>query len=84
MARFRLRFHQDYIARWAGRYDHTQDDHVLGIARTVHRRRYITKEEFLSLCRWKTPRSQARCARNDPDLIEEISSVALRAPATTT
>lgn len=36
---------------------------------------FLTKDEFLSVCEWKTPRSKSRCNSNDADLIKDISSV---------
>lgn len=40
-------------------------------------RGYLLKEEFLTVCAWKTPRSQSRCAKNAPSTIEEISRLVL-------
>jgi hypothetical protein len=34
---------------------------------------YLTREEFLTVCAWKTPRSAARCAENDEELIAAVS-----------
>jgi hypothetical protein len=36
---------------------------------------YLTKDEFLTVCEWKTPRSKSRCASNDSSVIKEISSL---------
>jgi hypothetical protein len=36
---------------------------------------YLTKDEFLTVCEWKTPRSKSRCDANDASLIREISSL---------
>ncbi len=40
-------------------------------------RGYLKKKEFLTVCSWKTPRSQPRCATNDESTIEEISGLVL-------
>jgi len=37
---------------------------------------YLTKDEFLTVCAWKTPRSQPRCGSNDAGFIREVSSLA--------
>ena len=37
---------------------------------------YLTRDEFLTVCAWKTPRSQPRCASNDAAFVREISSLA--------
>jgi len=39
-------------------------------------RGYLTREEFLTVCEWKTPRSKSRCASNDAVMIREVSSLA--------
>ena len=36
----------------------------------------LTKQEFLTVCAWKTPRSRPRCESNDDELIREISTLA--------
>jgi hypothetical protein len=47
------------------------------ITRTVfpsyEQKGYLTKDEFLKVCAWKTPRSKPRCESNDEASIEEIS-----------
>ena len=40
-------------------------------------RGYLLRSEFLALCRWKTPRSQPRCARNRDAYIREVTRIAL-------
>jgi len=42
-------------------------------------RGFYTRDEFLAVTRWKTRRSQSRCARNSPALVEETTAAALRA-----
>jgi hypothetical protein len=39
---------------------------------------YYTRAHFLDLCRWKTPRTQPRCAANDEDFIREVTALALK------
>jgi hypothetical protein len=41
-------------------------------------RGFCTRDEFLAVTRWKTRRSQSRCARNSPALVEETTAAALR------
>ncbi len=41
-------------------------------------KRYLTKDEFLKVCKWKTLRSQWRCKKNKPEFIEEISKIVLK------
>ena len=37
---------------------------------------FLTKNEFLTVCNWKTPRSRPRCESNDVELVREISELA--------
>jgi hypothetical protein len=39
------------------------------------RRGYLKKEEFLTVCAWKTPRSKPRCESNDESFIQAISQI---------
>ncbi len=45
--------------------------------RTVRRRGYLTKREFLQICRWKSPRAIRLCESNSPDRIRRHSATAL-------
>ena len=78
MNNFRLRFPESDVTKWATRYDYTPDptieDHIVPRVRKVG---YLTKTDFLTICRWKTARSQSRCANNTPEFIESVSGIAL-------
>jgi hypothetical protein len=39
-------------------------------------RGFLMKDEFLTVCSWKTSRSKPLCESNDEDLIREISAIA--------
>ena len=39
-------------------------------------RGFLTKQEFLTVCAWKTPRSRPRCESNDEEFVHEISALA--------
>lgn len=43
---------------------------------SYERRGYLTKDEFLKVCEWKSPRNPSRCESNDDSTIKEISSLA--------
>jgi hypothetical protein len=81
MVKFRLRITDAELASWAGRYSYPGEgeieEHVAPIARG---RGYLTRDEFLSICRWKTPRSQPRCAENRDELVREVTRI-LRHPS---
>jgi hypothetical protein len=46
------------------------------IGSAARRRGYLTRKEFLAICRWKTPRSYQRCASNRPAFVEEVTRLA--------
>ena len=78
MNRFKLRFPGRDIAKWSARYDYTPNPTIEDeIVPLVRKTGYLTKPDFLTICRWKTPRSQSRCALNTPEFIESVSKVAL-------
>ena len=78
MNRFKLRFPEREVTTWASRYNYTHnptiEDHIVP---RVKETGYLTKSDFLTICRWKSPRSQSRCASNSPEFIESISKIAL-------
>jgi hypothetical protein len=80
MPRLKLRIAESDLASWAERYSNPGEaDIEARVAPAARARGYLTRDEFLRLCRWKTPRSQSRCAANDPDLIHEVTRIALSA-----
>lgn len=74
---FSLRFDSAKIPFWAERYDYPGDEEVEATASNGKHRGYLTQKEFLSLCKWKTPRSQPKCALNSENLIRDATSIAL-------
>ena len=78
---FRLRFRPHEIPRWAKAYaDPGADRLVEQVGSRVRARGHLTRAEFLGLCRWKTPRSQPRCAENSAARIRESTEIALASP----
>ena len=79
-----LRFPQQEIPRLAARYDDEMGERdrrlTAAITQDVFpsyvRKGFLTKEEFLTVCAWKTPRSRPRCESNDEGLIREVSALA--------
>ncbi|MCC7001302.1 MAG: hypothetical protein IT357_04025 [Gemmatimonadaceae bacterium] len=75
---FRLRFPKDRVNEWAARYGDAMDDAVPSSIGPVARQRgHLLREEFLAVTRWKSPRTQPRCAENAPEFIEAVTRVAL-------
>jgi hypothetical protein len=74
---FSLRFDFKEIQFWANRYEYPGDEHIEAVAAMNKGHGCLTREEFLELCKWKTARSQPKCARNPSDLIREATGIAL-------
>lgn len=75
---FKLRFPPDEILSWANAYSYLgKEKTVEELASRARARGHLTRAEFLALCRWKTPRSQPRCAKNTAVKIREATSIAL-------
>jgi hypothetical protein len=47
------------------------------LAPQIQRQRYLTKEQFQYLCRWKSPRATSYAARNDEAFIHAVTHTAL-------
>ena len=73
---FTLRFDIAMIADLAGRFGDA-DDGMGPIARRARRDRSLSREDFLALCAWKSPRSRPRCERNDEAFVRAVTSAAL-------
>lgn len=75
---FRLKFREREIVQWASRYSYPGEEEIeKGIAPAARKRGYLTRDEFLRLCRWKTPRSALLCAKNDEDYVREVTGTSL-------
>ena len=75
---FKLRFKEDRIHYWADRYSYASEarfeDEVAPVAR---KRGYLTREEFLILCEWKTPRTKPLVLKNPEDIVKAVTRAAL-------
>ena len=77
--RFALRFPAAKIGDWASKYDVAVDALVeKEVGPAAKARGYLKGDEFLALARWKTPRSQPRCEKNDAAYVEEVTGRALQ------
>ena len=77
MTPFVLQFDIDEVREYAGRYASADDDEVLTIGQAARGRGYYTRPEFVSVCRWKTPRSQPQVARNSAESVRAATRIAL-------
>jgi hypothetical protein len=74
---FRLRFPEAEVMFWAGRYAYADDAEVEAIGRGAEERGWFSRDEFLTVAHWKTPRSRSRCERNDETSVESLTRLAL-------
>ncbi len=75
---FKLRFPRSQIPRWAKSYRYPGEEEIVDeLSPRARARGYLTRAEFLELCRWKTPRSQPRCAMNTSARVREATQIAL-------
>ena len=76
---FRLRFPETQIQHWAERYAYAAEDGRLReeLRPLVLARGYLTRDEFLRICAWKSQRTRSRCATNDEFTVRTISRAAL-------
>lgn len=78
---FALQFEKSLIGYWAQRYTYPGEDEMVGeIGPMAQERGYFDKQSFLKLCRWKSPRTQPRCAENEERYIREVTRIALSTP----
>ncbi|OUR93990.1 hypothetical protein A9Q87_04600 [Flavobacteriales bacterium 34_180_T64] len=76
MHTFKVRFNKDELADYACRYEYQTDEVLKDISHLSKQKKYLSKNEFLKICAWKTPRSKPLCESNPEVLIKEISSIA--------
>jgi hypothetical protein len=77
--RLSLRFPITDVKRWASGYTYGGDSELAEkIGRPVEAQRYATREQFLELARWKSPRIVPKCAQNDAAFVEEVTGRALQ------
>ena len=75
---FTLRFPEGDVVLWAERYSYPDEDNVENtIAPLARKRGYLTRAEFIDVCRWKTPRTQPLVRENPSDLVEAATRAAL-------
>jgi hypothetical protein len=77
MARFNLQLDVREVRAYASRYAYEDDSVVLAIGRRARTRGHYTREEFVAVCRWKTPRSGPLVATNTAREVEIATRTAL-------
>jgi len=75
--RFKLRFQVNEIPYWASKYRYTDDTVACDVGLSAKRKGFLTREEFLQVYYWKTPRSRSKCEKNPEVLVVECTKQAL-------
>jgi hypothetical protein len=74
---FELQFRAAEIDSLAARFGDTGDARYLALGAAARARGHYTREEFLALCAWKTPRSRPKVAANTEAAVLEATGTAL-------
>lgn len=83
--KYKLRFDPSEIDELARQYISKNTDQkneviiVHEIGPNAKKNGFYCKDDFLRICRWKTPRTQSRCAENDEPFLREVTAIALAA-----
>ena len=80
----KLRFDPKEIRKWASRYSYTASGADADLEKVIEReispsvreKGFYTKDEFLTLCRWKSPRIVPNCERNEASFVEAATRAA--------
>jgi hypothetical protein len=82
VSRFNLQFDVRQVPEYAARYAYEDDTVVLDIGQKARKRGHYQREEFVAVCRWKTPRSGPLVATNSGVEIETATRIALSSAST--
>lgn len=74
---FTLRFELKDLEFWAEKYSYPGEELVMHeISPQIQQHQFITPEQLVTLCNWKSPRIRTRCAANDPEFIKSVTHTA--------
>ena len=77
---FLLQFPESEISDWAHRFEFGGDAEIEnGVAAPAKEQGFLTRDQFLRICRWKTQRSRKKCEKNDEGMVREATRIALAA-----
>ena len=63
---------------WVARNTGTSYERFLNeVGPQARKRGWLSRDEFLEVCEWKSPRTKSRCAMNETDFIREVTRAAL-------
>ena len=76
---FELQFPPEEIAALAARFPAQDESRLSAVNAAVRARGHYTREEFIEVCAWKTPRSRPRVAANSEAAVVDATGRALAA-----
>ena len=79
MTRFALQFDPAEIAALAARFPPTDDRPAAAAGAAAREQGHYTRDQFLLVCAWKTPRSRPRVAANEEATVRFATRAALTA-----
>ena len=69
-----LRFPVTEIKKWADTYKYSEaDSELMNLVPEVQKNGYLTKQQLLNVCKWKSPRSAGHVNKNNEDYVREIT-----------
>lgn len=78
---FDLRFDKNQIEYWTSRYVYPREEYIAEtVAPRMKQNGYLSREDFLAICDWKTPRTRKHVEKNSAAFISEVSRIALSTP----
>ena len=77
VTQFALQFPLEQVRDYATRYAYAGDAPVIAIGKTARARGYYLLDEFVAVCRWKSPRTAPLVAMNTAAAVEDATRTAL-------
>ena len=75
---FQLQFPVVMIEHWARRYVYPGEEEIETVVGPAARAQgFLTRNQFLRICEWKTQRSKSRCEKNTENDVREVTRLAL-------
>jgi hypothetical protein len=73
-----LPFDNSEIHHWASRYEYSLEGGMVDeVAPRVRRLGHYPRSDFLTACRWKSPRIRGYCEDNDEAFVQDVTRTAL-------
>lgn len=81
LIQFVLQFAEQDIMSISQKYSYLKSENEIAlIGRNIKERGFAKRDEFLSICEWKSSRPRAHLSKNSSALIEDATTIALTTP----